>query len=126
MKTDDFPLPRQSKHIWALIHEESPRNVPFMPHNAWLHHFNFTSSFSRHSDMPLTTYYLTDAENLTTPTYVVPIGEKSLHKDKALVLFMQSDCDTMSGRDDYVKELMNYIKVDSYGTCLKNKNLPER
>uniref|UniRef100_A0A1I8QBQ6 Fucosyltransferase n=1 Tax=Stomoxys calcitrans TaxID=35570 RepID=A0A1I8QBQ6_STOCA len=124
VKIGDFPLPRQPHHIWALIHEESPRNVPFMPYMEWLQHFNFTSTFSRHSNMPLTTYYLTDVDNLTSPTYVIPIGEKSRHKDEALVLFMQSDCDTMSGRDDYVKELMNYIKVDSYGTCLKNRKLP--
>ncbi|XP_061392281.1 alpha-(1,3)-fucosyltransferase B [Musca vetustissima] len=125
VKIDDFPLPRHPHHIWALIHEESPRNVPFMPYNDWLQHFNFTSTFSRNSNMPLTTYYLTDVENLTSPTYTIPIGEKSRHKENALVLFIQSDCDTMSGRDDYVKELMNYIKVDSLGNCLKNRNLPE-
>ncbi|XP_075151477.1 alpha-(1,3)-fucosyltransferase 10 isoform X2 [Haematobia irritans] len=124
IKNDDFPLPRQAHQIWGLIHEESPRNVPFMPYGEWLQHFNITSTFSRYSTMPLTTYYLTDAVNLTSPTYVIPIGEKSRHKEQALILFMQSDCDTMSGRDDYVKELMNYIKVDSYGTCLKNRNLP--
>ncbi|XP_058984271.1 alpha-(1,3)-fucosyltransferase B-like isoform X1 [Musca domestica] len=126
VKTDDFPLPRLPHHIWALIHEESPRNVPFMPYNDWLQHFNFTSTFSRNSNVPLTTFYLTNVENLTCPTYTIPIGEKSRYKDHALVLFIQSDCDTMSGRDDYVKELMNYIKVDSFGTCLKNRNLPDR
>lgn len=125
IKVHDFPLPRQSHHIWGLMHEESPRNVAFMPYSEWLQHFNVTSTFSRHSDLPLTTYYLPHADNLTTPSYTVPIGEKSLQKDQGLVLFMQSDCDTMSGRDDYVKELMNYISVDSYGVCLKNQELPE-
>ncbi|KAM7353150.1 alpha-(1,3)-fucosyltransferase 10 [Cochliomyia hominivorax] len=122
---DDFPLPRQPHHLWGLMHEESPRNIAFMSYNDWLQHFNFTSTFSRHSDLPLTTYYLPNIDNLTTPAYTVPIGEKSRNKDQALVLFMQSDCDTMSGRDDYVKELMNYISVDSYGACLKNKEWPE-
>lgn len=97
-----------------------------MPYKEWLQYFNFTSTFSRHSNLPMTTYYLPNIDNLTTPAYTVPIGEKSRHKDQALVLFMQSDCDTMSGRDDYVKELMKYISVDSYGKCLKNKKLPER
>ena len=38
--------------------------------------------------------------------------------------YVQSSCDTPSGRDDYVKELMNYISIDSYGYCLHNKDLP--
>lgn len=74
----------------------------------------------------MTTYYLPDAENLTSSIYTVPIGQKSMHQsDIELVFFMQSDCDTMSGRDDYVQELMNHVKVDSYGACLKNKELPK-
>ncbi|KAI8119411.1 Alpha-(1,3)-fucosyltransferase B [Lucilia cuprina] len=125
IKIDDFPLPRKSHQLWGLMHEESPRNVAFMPYNDWLQHFNLTSTFSRHSDLPMTTYYLPHSDNLTTPAFTVPIGEKSRHKNQALVLFMQSDCDTMSGRDDYVKELMNYISVDSFGACLNNKELPE-
>ena len=38
--------------------------------------------------------------------------------------YVQSSCDTPSGRDDYVKELMNHIPIDSYGYCLHNKDLP--
>ena len=38
--------------------------------------------------------------------------------------YVQSSCDTPSGRDDYVKELMNHISIDSYGYCLHNKDLP--
>ncbi|XP_049884471.1 alpha-(1,3)-fucosyltransferase B-like [Pectinophora gossypiella] len=37
---------------------------------------------------------------------------------------MQSDCDTATERDDYVKNLMEFIPVDSYGVCLRNKELP--
>jgi len=33
-------------------------------------------------------------------------------------------CDTPSMRDQYVSELMKFIPVDSYGTCLNNKELP--
>jgi len=32
----------------------------------------------------------------------------------------------MSGREDYVKELMKHLSIDSYGSCLRNKDLPER
>ena len=43
----------------------------------------------------------------------------------APVVYVQSGCDPPSDRDHYVKELMRYIKIDSYGTCLHNKDLPE-
>ena len=44
--------------------------------------------------------------------------------DLGLVAYVQSSCDTPSGRDEYVSELMKHIKVDSYGHCLHNKDLP--
>uniref|UniRef100_A0A1A9WHI4 Fucosyltransferase n=1 Tax=Glossina brevipalpis TaxID=37001 RepID=A0A1A9WHI4_9MUSC len=96
-----------------------------MPYNKWLQHFNYTSTFSRYSDIPLTTFYLPKLENLTSPTYVIPVADKSAQSDQGLVFFMQSDCYTMSGRDDYVRELMNYVSIDSYGGCLKNRELPK-
>ncbi|KAH8248844.1 hypothetical protein KR032_003678 [Drosophila birchii] len=123
MKTNDFPLPRGEQQIWALLHEESPRNVLFVPHLGFLRHFNFTSTFSRYSNMPLTTQYLPSGQSLTSLEYTIPYDEKS---KSALIVFLQSDCDTMSGREDYVKELMKYMQVDSFGGCLKNKELPER
>lgn len=43
----------------------------------------------------------------------------------APVVYVQSGCNPPSDRDHYVKELMRYIKIDSYGTCLHNKDLPE-
>ncbi|EDW78074.1 uncharacterized protein Dwil_GK24808 [Drosophila willistoni] len=122
MKMHDFPLPRLPQHIWALLHEESPRNVPFVPFNEFLRHFNYTSTFSRHSDLPLTTQYLPGVSELTTMKYFNDFYTKSFHFTH--VIFLQSDCDTMSGREDYVKELIRHIRVDSYGKCLHNKDLP--
>ena len=40
-------------------------------------------------------------------------------------MYVQRDCNPPSDRDRYVKELMKYIDVDSYGPCLNNKKLPE-
>lgn len=45
--------------------------------------------------------------------------------DLASVVYVQSGCNPPSDRDEYVAELMKYIKVDSYGACLHNKDLPE-
>lgn len=127
MKPHDFPMPRSPMHKWALLHEESPRNVPYVPHDEFLQHFNFTSTFSRFSDMPLTTQYLPQPSDLTQLDYYYSHGSKQnlqFNSELASVVFLQSDCDTMSGREDYVRELMNHIKVDSYGGCLHNRDMP--
>jgi len=42
----------------------------------------------------------------------------------APVMMMISNCNDRSGRREYIEELMKYIKIDSYGTCLHNKDDP--
>ena len=44
--------------------------------------------------------------------------------DLAPLVYVQGDCNPPSDRDTFVKELMKYIKVDSYGKCLNNKKIP--
>jgi len=128
VKTGDFPLPRSKHQVWALLHEESPRNAPFVSNVEFLRHFHFTSTFSRFSNFPLTTQYLPSGQALTSKDYYVPFAGKSkyAYRPSPSVVFLQSDCDTMSGREDYVKELMKHLSIDSYGSCLRNKDLPER
>nr|CAC41642.1 fucosyltransferase homologue [Drosophila melanogaster] len=127
IKTGDFPLPRNEHQIWALLHEESPRNTPFVSNKEFLRHFHFTSTFSRYSNLPLTTMYLPSGEALTSKDYYVTFDGKSKYgyRPSTSVVFLQSDCDTMSGREDYVKELMKHLPIDSYGSCLRNRDLPE-
>ncbi|ALC44467.1 FucTB [Drosophila busckii] len=128
LKLYDFPMPRYDNQLWALLHEESPRNVPFVPHDDFLQHFNFTSTFSRYSSIPLTTQYLPQASDLTRSDIHMGLSSKNVYQhDMSLapVVFLQTDCNTISGREDYVRELMKHIPVDSYGGCLHNRDLPE-
>lgn len=77
--------------------------------------------------MPLTTQYLPQPSDLTQLDYYIRITRKHIiefNNGLAPVAFLQSDCNTMSGREDYVRELMNHINVDSYGQCLHNRDLP--
>ncbi|XP_017859044.1 PREDICTED: alpha-(1,3)-fucosyltransferase B [Drosophila arizonae] len=127
LKTFDYPLPRQRNHQWGLLHEESPRNVPFVPYTEFLQHFNYTSTFSRHSNLPLTTQYLPYASDLSSMDFFRSFEDKQVlqfNDQIGSVVFLQTDCNTMSGREDYVQELMQYIQVDSYGGCLHNRDLP--
>jgi hypothetical protein len=43
----------------------------------------------------------------------------------AALMYTQSHVSVPSFRDVYVKELMKYIEIDSYGACLHNKDLPD-
>ncbi|XP_026843340.1 alpha-(1,3)-fucosyltransferase B [Drosophila persimilis] len=126
LKKGDFPLPRSPQHLWALLHGESPRIVIYAPFDDFLQHFNFTSTFSRYSDLPLTTQWLPSAHDLISMDYTMSFDFKSSNLNVASpsVVFLSSDCDTMSGREHYMKELMRHINVDSFGSCLHNKDLP--
>ncbi|XP_070791564.1 alpha-(1,3)-fucosyltransferase 10 isoform X1 [Pituophis catenifer annectens] len=121
-----LPLPRADYHDWALFHEESPKNnyKLFQPPAITL--FNHTATFSRHSHLPLTTQYLESIEALRSLKYTVSLQKKnSLRKRLAPLVYVQSDCDPPSDRDNYVKELMSHIEIDSYGACLHNRDLPD-
>ncbi len=91
--------------------------------------FNHTSTFRRESDYPITTQYLEDLERLESVKYVVSTSEKNrLMREEglAMVNYVQSDCDAPSDRDHFVQMLKRHIKVDSYGTCEHNKELPKQ
>lgn len=123
LKWNDIPLPRASHHMWAVLNEESPKNNWILATEKGIGLFNLTATFSRYSSYPLVSHYLHNLKNLTQ-TEVVPTHLKSVG-ELGLVVYLQSDCNPPSDRDSYVTELMKYVTVDSYGTCLHNKDLPE-
>ena len=126
-KTSDLPLPRTEYEDWALLHEESPKNNPIFNHQEMMIHFNHSSTFRQESDFPLTTQYLESINSLSSSRYLVPLLTKNtlLHADLAPVVYVQSGCDTPSMRDQWVEQFMKHVKVDSYGACLNNKQLPD-
>lgn len=121
-----LPLPRYpEKVIWALSHEESPRNVAELMHEKILNVFNYSSTFSRYSDIPFPLQSIVSIENVTSTEYFVETQQKNLLlKEIGPILYLQSDCDTSTERDEYVKYLQKFQRIDSYGTCLKNKEFP--
>ncbi|XP_049884482.1 alpha-(1,3)-fucosyltransferase 10-like [Pectinophora gossypiella] len=122
---DKIPLPRDPKTLWGLLHYESPTNTLVLMHEKALNLFNFSATFSRFSDVPFPLIWMGDLESIITPMYFVNTSTKnSLLTELAPILFLQSDSFTSTQRDDYVDQLMKYIKVDSYGASLHNKELP--
>ncbi|KAK4303391.1 hypothetical protein Pmani_024587 [Petrolisthes manimaculis] len=125
---EDLPLPRLPGHWWALLHEESPKNNPLFDHRQVVELFNLTGTFRRTSDFPLTLLSLKSHEALTSAAEFVPTWKKDYWQTEdnlAPVVYVSSNCDTPSERDDYVLQLSRYIRVDSYGECLNNRRLPE-
>ena len=118
---DDLPLPRRSDIYWALLHDESPKNEWAFNHDNTITLFNITSTFSRYSDVPLTTRFIKGLNWLRNPA--VSLMEKK-GDQRSAIAYVQSSCHSPSDRERYVKELMKYIQVDSLGSCFHNKDLP--
>lgn len=66
----DLPLPRKNAQKWALIHEESPKNVALFLHEDSWNIFNFTSTFSRNSHFPITLQHVPNIEILLGMIFV--------------------------------------------------------
>nr|XP_022313367.1 alpha-(1,3)-fucosyltransferase 10-like [Crassostrea virginica] len=124
----DVPVPRKPHHEWALLHEESPKNNFLFSFEEVMTLFNHTSTFRRESDYPITTQYIDSAAWLFSSKYLLSAKEKtkqSKAENLAPMIYAHSDCGTPSDRDGYIQKLMKYIKIDSYGSCVHNKLLPE-
>uniref|UniRef100_A0A9J7XED7 Fucosyltransferase n=1 Tax=Cyprinus carpio carpio TaxID=630221 RepID=A0A9J7XED7_CYPCA len=114
----EAPLPRLAHQTWALFHQESPMNNYFLSDSVGIRLFNYTGTFRRESDYPLTLQWLPSLDHLLEAP-AVPLQEKNRWRRAGLapVLYIQSH--------RYVQELMKYIEIDSYGKCLNNKPLPD-
>ncbi|XP_068698689.1 4-galactosyl-N-acetylglucosaminide 3-alpha-L-fucosyltransferase 9-like [Montipora foliosa] len=93
---------------WILQTNENPVYTPAMHDPKILSQFNLLVSYRLDSDFPAPIYPMPE---LTPP---VPF-----HKRLGNVLAIFSKCEPV--RTEYMRQLMNYIQVDSYGACLKNK-----
>ncbi|XP_004583539.2 alpha-(1,3)-fucosyltransferase 11 [Ochotona princeps] len=123
-RASEAPLPRLAHQSWALLHEESPLNNFLLSHGPGIRLFNLTATFSRHSDYPLPLQWLPGTDYLRR--VALPLQERNEWRRRgyAPLLYLQSHCDVPADRDRYVRELMRYIPVDSYGKCLQNRELP--
>jgi len=115
----NLPLPRLQKHIWALAHEESPLNNFALNHAVGMNLFNYTATYHRASDYPITTFSFPGEKFILNRSPVSTSIKNEYQKNQgfAPLIYVQSHCEVPSDRDRYVEELMQYIKVDSYGQC---------
>eukprot|EP00455_Lapot_gusevi_P018094 TRINITY_DN1980_c0_g1_i6.p1 TRINITY_DN1980_c0_g1~~TRINITY_DN1980_c0_g1_i6.p1 ORF type:complete len:403 (+),score=11.29 TRINITY_DN1980_c0_g1_i6:147-1355(+) len=108
---------------WVMYTQESPLSLGKHgegPTDEELQQdFDLVSTYRLDSDIPRPYFpYDSGPGRLFDPP--VPTSQRQ----KAPVMWVASNCEANNRRLDYVKELMKYIEIDSYGSCLKNKEWP--
>lgn len=93
---------------WILLTQENPVYTPVLSNPNFMSKYNLLRSYRLDSDFPNPVY---PVPALTAP---VPFKDKT-----GLVMAAFSNCERV--RTAYMKQLMQFVQVDSYGACLRNK-----
>ena len=106
---DPHMTPPSESVPWILYTQENPVYTPVLRNRTFMSKFKLLSSYRLDSDFPDPTYFM--------PVLTAPVP----FKDKTGFIFAAfSHCEDV--RTEYLKQLMQFVQVDSYGACLKNKN----
>ncbi|KAI8820992.1 uncharacterized protein EV422DRAFT_48540 [Fimicolochytrium jonesii] len=111
-------LPKRSceHQKFALLSMESADNYPFL-NDAKSVGYDITMDYRLTSDVPIPYYGICDVLRPVDTT--IP-----KHTDVLASAFI-SNCGARNNRKEVVEELMKYIKVDSFGACLHNQDIPD-
>ena len=106
---DPYPLPPNKAIPWVLTSLENPVYTPVLKNAQYMSQFNLSRSYRLDSDFP-------------TPAFKKPSLEPplSFQNKTGGVMAAFTNCEPV--RTEYLRQLMRYIKVDSYGGCLHNKD----
>ncbi|KAI9318607.1 hypothetical protein BX666DRAFT_1929715 [Dichotomocladium elegans] len=119
---DDTLPPRTVGQPWILLTMESPLNPEFRRDDVKMRQFEYLASYHLRSRFLFPYFSPNIMDTINRPLESNFMARKTAD---APILWIASNCDAWNGRHHYVKELMKYIKVDSYGGCLNNKVYPE-
>lgn len=105
---DSHMIPPNKSVPWILQTQENPVYTPSLTNPNFMSKFNLLQSYRLDSDFPDPTF---TKPNVTPP---VPFKDKD-----GLILAVFSNCEPV--RTEYMRQLMKFVQVDSYGACLRNK-----
>jgi hypothetical protein len=108
-------LRKKKGQIWVAWFMECEVNIPHFNNPSFLNNFDWTMSYHLDADI-VTPYYYGALNHLLKG----PVREKSA--EKKVCAFISSSFHA-SGRLTYLKALMNYLEIHSYGKVLRNKTL---
>ena len=122
---NDKDIPNRIKgQPWIVYSMESPMDPKFRRDDEMMRStFDYLGSY--HFDSRFIFPYYSPRIMIPMETPIIGNDLIATKTSDAPILWIASNCDAWSGRQHYVKELMKYIKVDSYGKCLRNKDFPK-
>ena len=105
---DSHMLPPTESVPWILLAQENPVYTPVMTNATFMSKFKLLKSYRLDSDFP-------------TPIYPMPqLTPPLTFKGKTgVILAAFSNCEPV--RTEYMRQIMKFVQVDSYGACLRNK-----
>jgi len=111
----DLP-PRSTDQKWILDTQEAPvHDAAFMEDFATMRQFDYSMSYHTGADFFHPLWLYDNYTQLVLQRSPVPFEQKA-----GLVFFLASNCNSYSDREAYIEELMKYVEVHSYGSCLHN------
>eukprot|EP01103_Thecamoeba_quadrilineata_P005204 TRINITY_DN1502_c0_g1_i1.p1 TRINITY_DN1502_c0_g1~~TRINITY_DN1502_c0_g1_i1.p1 ORF type:complete len:645 (-),score=99.14 TRINITY_DN1502_c0_g1_i1:105-1985(-) len=114
-------LPQKLPHQkWVVLSFETPRYYITQRYLWWFADLNMT--YEQNSQIPVS--FICSWGGGTLDDLRLPPPQKP--KELASVVWIASNCGAGGSkfRQNYIRTLMKYIPVDSYGQCLHNKDLP--
>ena len=102
---------------WGAYTLESDVNYPRLCDPEYMAHFDFTMTYRWDSDVPLMSWWPELRGLILQPPKPKTEAAEAVHFD--------SNPQERSGRIDYVRELMRYLKVDCYGRAFHNRELAD-
>ena len=106
---DGHMSPPHHAAAWILWTQENPMYAPVLSNPIAMSKYNLLRSYRLDSDFPDPVFPM---PALTAP---LPFEEKT-----GIVMAAFSNCESV--RTAYLKQLMQFVQVDSYGACHRNKN----
>lgn len=114
---DTSRIPKLSGQQWVAWSMESAVLYPQLANLEYMRRFDLTMTYRLDSDLPCPYFGPATRDALLRPP--------SIKTAEAPAVYFASNPADKSGRMDFVRELMSYLAVDSYGACLNNRRLPE-
>lgn len=110
-------IPKCDGQTWVAWSMESDVNYPQLSNTEYMKRFDLTMTYRFDSDIPVAYF---------SPKTCEAILCRPLPKsESAPAVYMASNAWDRSGRRQYIRELMEYLPVDSYGKCFNNRPLVE-
>jgi len=115
---------RRPAQTWINFGYNPPSQFPILEQRGYSTLFDINMTYSQavgSQNIPISLFC--DWGGGNKEDFLKPVPSKSSDK---IAIFVSDNCAIGGARNRtlYVKELMNYLKIDSYGKCLHNKDFP--